>query len=57
VLKILPAARKNHFSPSQNNIHKIFSHSTQSTFMQNNTVWDNVKQGLPVHTKSSTYHG
>jgi len=56
LLKILPAARKNHFSPSQN-IHKIFSHSTQSTFMQNNTVSDNVKQGLPVHTKSSRYHG
>jgi len=25
--------------------------------MQNNTVWDNVKQGLPVHTTSSRYHG
>ena len=25
MLKILPAAKKNHLSPSQNNIHKIFS--------------------------------
>jgi len=25
--------------------------------MQNNTVWDKVKQGLPVHTTSSRYHG